>query len=246
MAEQSLLVLYLSAVSIALVHALVGVDHYLPFIVLARAQRWRWKKTVVVTGLCGLGHVLSSVLLGFLGIGAGVALGKLTWIESYRGEVAGWLLIGFGLAYASFACIRRLRGGSHTHPHAHADGTVHQHPHAHEWEHLHPHVEPSRAFITGWALFIVFLLGPCEPLIPLLMAPAALHAWWAVAMVSLIFGAVTIVVMEATVCIGVYAPKLVFRPRLLASFLRKLSPYGHELAGLTIATSGLAVRLFGL
>lgn len=246
MPEQGLLLLYLSAVSIALVHALVGVDHYLPFIVLGRALRWSWKKTAAVTALCGLGHVLSSVFLGVVGIGAGVALGKLEWVESQRGEVAGWLLIGFGLAFGSYALIRRMRGKRHAHLHAHADGTVHSHEHAHAGEHLHPHLEPPRGFVTVWSLFIIFALGPCEPLIPLLMVPAVAHAWWAVATVCLLFGAVTLAVMEAVVLIGLFAPELIGRSGRAGGFFRALAPHGEVLAGLAIAVSGLVVRLLGL
>ena len=81
------------AAGIGLLHTLIGADHYLPFIVLGRAQGWTLRKLIVVTSLCGVGHVLASVLLGFIGIGLGVALGKLEWIESFRGSVAGWMPI---------------------------------------------------------------------------------------------------------------------------------------------------------
>jgi len=56
-----------AAFSIGLLHTLFGPDHYLPFIAMSRARRWNLRKTLIVTLLCGVGHVLSSVLLGFLG-----------------------------------------------------------------------------------------------------------------------------------------------------------------------------------
>jgi len=61
-----------------------------------------------ITAACGAGHVLSSVLLGTVGIGAGVALSRLQRIESLRGALASYLLIGFGLAYAVWG-LRRLK-----------------------------------------------------------------------------------------------------------------------------------------
>ena len=86
--ETSLNVLLASAVSIGFIHTLIGVDHTLPFVVMGRAQSWRLRRTLAVTCLCGLGHVLSSVLLGSLGIGLGVALSRMEWLESSRGELA--------------------------------------------------------------------------------------------------------------------------------------------------------------
>jgi len=52
-------------------------------------------------------------------------------------------------------------------------GSAHGHKHAHHGSHAHVHEEGSGANITPWALFIIFVLGPCEPLIPILMYPAA-------------------------------------------------------------------------
>ena len=36
-------------------------------------------------------------MLGFLGIALGIAVARLEGVESTRGEIAAWLLIGFGL-----------------------------------------------------------------------------------------------------------------------------------------------------
>ena len=91
-----------------------------------------------------------------------------------RGNLAGWLLLGFGLAYLAWGVKRALRNQPHTHAHAHADGIVHDHAHAHSDEHAHPHTDEARAAsMTPWILFTIFVFGPCEPLIPLLMFPAA-------------------------------------------------------------------------
>ena len=63
-------ILVIAAASIGFVHTLMGPDHYLPFIVIAKARRWSLARTTWITLLCGLGHVGSSVLLGALGIAA--------------------------------------------------------------------------------------------------------------------------------------------------------------------------------
>ena len=62
--DDASLILLGTAASIGFGHTLVGVDHSLPFVVLARSQQWSLKKTWAVTGLCGVAHVGSSVLIG--------------------------------------------------------------------------------------------------------------------------------------------------------------------------------------
>ena len=169
--------LLLTAASIGFIHTLLGPDHYLPFVAMSAARGWTRRRTMWVTALCGAGHVLGSVVIGMVGIGIGVSLSRLQWFESIRGDVAAWLLAGFGLAYMAWGLKKAWRSRPHTHEHVHADGTLHRHEHGHEDAHLHPHVDPARAkSITPWALFVIFVLGPCEPLIPLVMYPASKHS----------------------------------------------------------------------
>ena len=221
---------------VAIVHALLGIDHSLPFIVLGRSRRWPLRRTIAVTVICGVGHVASSVVIGAVGAAAGVTLDLLAWVESARGEVAAALLIGFGLAYAAWAMSHRLRGVTHSHVHAHADGTVHEHPHAHHGEHLHPHMTGSS--ITPWALFVIFILGPCEPLIPLMVVPAMSGSWVGLAGVVGVFGVLTIATMAATVAVGYRG--------LSAVPSRRLAPYADVVAGLVVAASGATVLFLGL
>jgi nickel/cobalt transporter (NicO) family protein len=234
--DQTLSVLFGTAITLGFVHTIIGIDHSLPFIVLGRAQKWSLKKVLGVTTLCGVGHVLSSVLLGLIGISLGLAVERMELLEERRGEVAAWLLIGFGLAYAAWAYYRTLRGRKHIHFHSHAGGE-HSHDHGHEAEHLHPHVS-NRRFLTVWALFIIFAFGPCEALIPLLMVPALSHNWLAVISVAAVFGIVTVGTMLMVVTAGYYGLRL--------SNLSGLERHVHTLAGLTIAISGLAIMLLGI
>ncbi len=226
-----------TAASIGFVHTLIGVDHSLPFIVIGKAQRWTYRKVLLITTLCGVGHVLSSVLLGFVGIALGVAVERLEWIEGGRGELSAWLLIGFGIAYASWAFYRYLRSRPHAHSHFHEDSQAHAHEHGHTNEHLHPH-KLGRRSLTVWTLFVVFVFGPCEPLIPLLMVPALEYNWGAVALVASVFSLTTIFTMAVVVTIGYFG----LRP----SFLRLFERHVHIVAGLMIAASGLAIKLFGI
>jgi len=100
-----------------------------------------------------------------------------------------------GAVYAAGGLRRAQRGPPHTHDHTHNGFRFHEHEHVHEGFHAHPHGQKSNASITPWVFFTIFLLGPCEPLIPLIIYPAARHDPFGVATVALVFGAVTLVPM---------------------------------------------------
>lgn len=234
--SQELVILTVTAASIGLVHTLLGPDHYLPFVVLSRARHWTKKKTAAITVLCGLGHVASSVLLGTIGIALGVAVSRLEWIESARGNIAAWLLIAFGLAYMVWGVRRAIRNRPHRHIHAHNGGEVHIHDHKHQRNHLHPHDQGSTAAaVTPWVLFTIFVFGPCESLIPILMYPAAAESTLGIVVVATAFGLVTIATMVAVVLL------LSFGMERLPT--RPLERYSHALAGFAILLCGVAIHL---
>ncbi len=229
-----LLILLGSAAAIGAVHTLLGPDHYLPFVALSRARNWSLPKTIWITALCGLGHVLSSVLLGLVGIAAGITLRHLELIEGGRGEIAAWLLMAFGLVYGAWGAARALRGRAHTHSHQHPNGIAHAHTHSHLDDHAHPHDAGGRR-LTPWILFTIFVFGPCEPLIPLLMFPAAAIHTGAVILVALVFGLTTIAVMTGVVLL------LSLGMDLLPT--QRLSRFGHALAGALVFLCGVAIQL---
>jgi nickel/cobalt exporter len=249
MIEREIWVLAGTAASLGLIHTVIGPDHYLPFIVISRARNWTLRKTLFVSFLAGLGHILSSVILGFVGIALGIAVARLEGVESARGEIAAWLLIGFGLAYFIWGMRRAWKGEPHSHAHLHGHDRTHEHPHSPEHsvhehahshekaEHAHLHGEEKKANITPWVLFTIFVFGPCEPLIPLVMYPAARHSTAGVALVAGAFGLVTIATML-----------IITAASWGARFVRlgKLERYSHALAGLMIFVSGLAVQFLGL
>jgi sulfite exporter TauE/SafE len=225
-----------TAAAVGFFHTLTGPDHFVPFIARARVGNWSLRRTAAVTTLCGLGHVLASILLGAAGVAMGWALTRLEWLDGVRGELAGWMLLGFGLAYMSWGVVRAIRKRPHAHVHAHADGTVHRHKHAHQDEHLHVHErsEGSRG-MTPWVLFAVFVFGPCEPLIPILMYPAATLSLWGVVAVSVVFGAATLVTMLGLVLSGYLGVRRISFPWL--------ERYSHAAAGGAIAACGVAICL---
>jgi len=226
--------LMLTALVLGTVHTFLGPDHYVPFVALARAGKWSLRKTLAITTLCGIGHVLSSVVIGLIGVGAGLALAQVTDVEDRRGAFATWALIAFGLAYGTWGLWQALRNRPHVHAHVHEDGTLHAHTHGHQQAHLHPHGTGR----TVWILFIVFVLGPCEPLIPLLIYPAAQHDWMTMAAVTAVFGAATLTAMLTVTTAGWYGLRIV-----KLGFLER---YIHALAGGVLALSGLTVLVLGV
>lgn len=240
--ESDILVLAATAISIGTIHTVLGPDHYLPFIAIGKARNWSYRQTIGWTLLCGLGHVAGSIVLGAIGIALGLGVGRLEGIEGARGDLAGWLVLGFGLAYAVWGLRQVATAKAHHHVHVHADGTVHDHNHGHRAAHAHPHLQAQpakpKANITPWVLFTIFVLGPCEPLIPLLMYPAAQHDWGAIALVAGVFGVATLATMVAVVSVA-------FMGLSVFNF-SALERHTHTLAGAAVASCGAAMVFLGL
>ncbi len=229
--------LLIAAVSIGFFHTLFGPDHYVPFVMLSWSRKWSAPRTALITFVCGLGHILSSVVLGLIGVAIGIAVERLELIESARGRVAAWILIAFGLAYSAWGIRQAILNKPHKHVHIHGDSGEHEHEHTHHDKHAHIH-EDGKKTVTPWVLFIIFVFGPCEPLIPLLIYPAAQKSPWGVAMVSLTFGFVTIATMMTVV--------LFMRAGLSFGMLSRAERYTHAIAGLTILVCGLMIEFMGL
>jgi hypothetical protein len=224
--------------AIAVTHTLLGPDHYLPFVMMAHAGRWSRTKTAWVTAVCGLGHVASSLALGALGVLAGLAVHRMEGWESARGDWAAWGLIALGAAYGLWGLRKGIREGRGLMPHAH--GFVHIHSHG---GHAHAHApEPEprrvRSLMNFWALFAIFVLGPCEPLIPLFVMPASRGRWDLAVGLGLVFTILTIGCMVGMV--------LALQTGLMRMPLRRLDRWSHAMAGGVIAASGLAIVFLGL
>jgi nickel/cobalt transporter (NicO) family protein len=226
--------LLLAAAAVAVVHTALGPDHTVPFVMLARARGWSRARTVAITFLCGLGHVGSSVVLGFLGVALGLGVARIQAAESVRGGWAAWALVALGAAYAIWGVRVALRRGVGIAPHDH-HGHVHLHAHG-DREHSHATTRDSRT--TFWALFVVFVLGPCEPLIPLFVLPASRGRWGLAAATAVVFSAITLATMITLVSLALAG----MRRLPLAAFDR----WSHAFAGGVIAASGLAVICLGL
>jgi len=231
--------LIITAASIGFFHTILGPDHYLPFIMMSWARKWSVAKTTLITLLCGLGHIGSSVVLGLIGVSLGLAVKKLEIVESFRGNLAAWLLIAFGLVYFAWGLRRAYRKQAHEHRHTHTIETAHTHTHSHHLEHAHVHSSKAAVSIAPWTLFVIFVFGPCEALIPFLMYPALKgNGFGGIALVTFVFGAVTLATMLSVVLFA--KASVNFLP------LAKMERFSHAIAGATICICGLVIQFLGL
>ena len=231
-------VLTLTAASIAFLHTLLGPDHYIPFVMMSRARGWSLAKTAGVTVACGLGHIFSSILLGSIGVAFGIAATRLEVFESARGSIAAWGLIAFGLVYLVWGIRQAVKNRPHSHWHNHSGDVVHTHEHTHAGDHAHVHTAGAERSITPWVLFTIFVFGPCEALIPVLMYPAFTSSVSGLIWVTTVFGVVTLATMLVVVLTITWGANLV--P------LGRMERYTHALAGAAICVCGIAIHVFGI
>lgn len=222
-------VLMLAAVTISFLHTISGPDHYLPFIALSKSRGWTFSKTIFWTVICGCGHVWSSVLLGLGGAAIGWSLTKIHWLESVRGGLAAWTLLGFGLVYCLWGLIKARKDRRHKHFDVYEDGSVYVFEHRHG----EPVFRKERYKVTPWVMFIIFFLGPCEPMIPLLYFPAVKNSVEGMLLLISTYTIFTLVTMVFMVALGYYGIS-VFKNN-------KLDRYMHALGGATIFICGLGM-----
>ncbi len=212
--QNSIWILLISTASVAFFHALAP-DHWMPFAAIGKAQKWNKPKLLWITFLAGLGHVGISVLVGMIGILLGFSISKLEGVEGHRGEIVLWLLIGFGLAYMIWG-IKKGR------------------------DHKHAHIDEEKLkskTIAVWTLFAIFILGPCEPLVPLVFLGYN-YGYAGIIAVSLIFSIITIVMMLAQSLLAFMGIQFIKH-----DFAEK---YSHAFAGLVIALTGVFVMVLGI
>lgn len=221
------LALVATTVITALVHTLIP-DHWLPFVLVSRAQQWSARRTLALTATSALLHVIVSICLGlgivWLGHGAEqMMVGIAESLES----LTGWMLVAFGLAYMGWFL---LRGG-----HVHSFG---MHPHHHPLAaHRQAGASVQRSNLTGYALALIVGFNPCILLLPTVYGAARISRF-ALAAVAASFALTTVVTMVSATLLGLRGTT-----RLTSAFLTR---YGEALSGGLIALTGVVVMLAGI
>ncbi|MGH9870546.1 MAG: hypothetical protein ACREAA_20610 [Candidatus Polarisedimenticolia bacterium] len=220
---QAGLALVVTTVLTAVVHTLIP-DHWLPFVLVSRAERWSVRHTVMLTVISASLHVALSIALGLTLVLAGrgaerAVLGLGDRLESFTG----WMLVVFGLAYMVWFLVR---GG-----HVHSFGI---HPH-HTPEDPEPELRKVRLKdLSGYALTFIVGFNPCILVIPSMYWAAQMSTLTLLA-VAVAFAASTIVSMVVVTLLGLKGTA-----RLTSPFLTR---YGEAFSGGLIAAVGIAVLI---
>lgn len=125
--------LILAALAVGVLHTMVP-DHWAPIALLARQRGWSRGRTARTAAIAGIGHTVSTLLIGMVVWIAGEILAvRFGRAVSFVSSIA---LIGFG-GWIAVSSWREITGD---HKHRHADfGHAHRHRHGSGLEHLHWH-----------------------------------------------------------------------------------------------------------
>jgi len=135
----------------AFLHAALP-THWLPFVLVGRAQRWTLPRVLGAVATAGLAHIATTAVVGGLIVAAGLALDQ--WIEGLMPHLSAVLLFAFGGFYLIKAMVRR------TAPLAANGATL---------ELSEPTVSHAAAF---WGLVAMLAISPGEVLLPIYMSSA--------------------------------------------------------------------------
>lgn len=199
--------------TVGVLHTMVP-DHWAPITLLARQRGWSRAQTARAALGAGTGHVLSTLLLGLIVWGAGVAVAAKFghWIEI----VSSVALISFGLWIAISGW--REMAAERDHEHAHSRGHTHSHDH--------------QAAAKGQRTALLLIVGssPMIEGLPTFFA-AGKYGVGLIATMSFVFGLATIATYVA-LCVGSVAG-------LQRVSLGPLEKYGEVLSGLFITAVGV-------
>ena len=171
-AEQSVLLSLLGGGFVAaFLHAALP-THWLPFVLVGRAQRWSMARTLLAVVVAGLAHIVTTAVLGGLIVAAGLALDQ--WIKGVLPHLSAVLLFLFGAFYLTRATLRRPVPASS--------------PPLTEAE---PAVSNRAAFI---GLVAMLAVSPGEVLLPIYLS-ASSEGVAALGLLSLVFAAGTVMGM---------------------------------------------------
>ena len=133
----------------AFLHAILP-THWLPFVLVGRAQGWGMARTLGTVVAAGVAHIASTALVGALIVAAGLALDH--WVEGLLPHLSAVLLFLFGAFYLTRAMLKRP---------ATAGGPAYELP--------EPKVSDAAAF---GGLVALMALSPGEVLLPLYLSAA--------------------------------------------------------------------------
>jgi putative Mn2+ efflux pump MntP len=159
--------LFFGSILLSLVHAVIP-NHWIPIVAIGKAEKWTLKETLLVTGISGFAHTMSTILVG---ITIGIIGISLSSNYAYISEkIAPALLIVLGIIYLVVDMMNH-----HKHTHGLVEGKV---KNKSKW-----------TIITSLAL--AMFLSPCLE-IEAYYFQAASAGWTGILMVSAVYVCITI------------------------------------------------------
>ncbi len=225
MNQPVLVTISVTGFSVAFLHAAIP-THWLPFVLTGRVQKWSRGKTLLVTALCGSGHVLFTAVLGLLVVWLGFVLNDR--IGAWFPRIAGGTLLGFGLFYL----YRQFAGLGHGHTHAFGEAECGSNPDAPGLNPPLPAKSDRAAIISLW---ILLTFSPCEAFIPVYVSGVR-YGWGGFALLT------------ALLCVGSVLGMVVFTWLTLIGLekleLKWIERYDRGVLGGLLCALGLFVMFF--
>lgn len=205
------LILVLSVIAVGVLHTLVP-DHWAPIALMARQFQWSRAKIARTAFGAGLGHTISTLVIGVIVWLAGLAVAqRYGHMVSIASSIA---LIGFG-GWIALSSLREVHSGEHAHHHG---SEVHAAQH---------HAERPN---SRMALLLILGSSPMVEGIPLFFA-ASKFGVMLIALMSVLF-AISTIATYVVLCVysDLALRRISFGP---------LERYGEVLSGAFIALVGV-------
>jgi putative Mn2+ efflux pump MntP len=198
---------------VALVHVAIP-THWLPFVLVGRAQGWALSRVLTAAAAAAVGHILTTTVVGVLILLAGRFVEQ--WIQGVLHYAAAALLLGFGFFYLARAFQRRVALAGLT-------GQTVAPP---------PRVDDRAAW---WGVVAALALSPGEVLLSFYLTGDT-HGWPGLALLSVMFLAGTLAGMVALIAVT-WAGMAHFR-------MDRLARYESAILGAVLLLLGVAVVVF--
>jgi hypothetical protein len=199
----------------AFLHAALP-THWLPFVLVGRAQRWSAGRLLLAVAAAGLAHIATTAAVGVLIVVAGLALDR--WVAGVLPHLSAALLFAFGAWYLVRAFVGRPR--------------IAGDPALETAEPAEPAVSHAAAFL---GLVALMAISPGEVLLPFYLNQAR-EGLGVLAALTVVFAAGTV--------LGMAVFTLLARAGWSVLRLERWAQYERAVLGLALIAIGLLVVLY--